>query len=372
MTIFQADPDRDLTFGPDGKPRWRAAATRRIALRDYQRTIRYSMAVRAPAALALETALVPLAGLPLTMELLARPQLVALLVARGARILFDHRAADLPPGAHHAAMSVTKTAVHLMIGRLVEDGRVDTHAPVETYLPGIAPGLYGVSVQHLLDMDVEHDYQEDGAEFLAISGSAVPHDGAHGRPLRDLLVHAPTGHTANAARLQRYSSINTEVLAWIAEAVSGRAVRDLMTDIVAAAGMADVVHIRTDSQGVPTVAGGFILTPHDLLRYGLLLARGGRGVDGTNVGSTAFTAAALHQHDQGTLMPTGFRYRSHVDTNGAWLGHSGFGGQRVVAHPDSGTVVAIFSAIDTPTGVDDGYMTLIARAADEIVRHIAS
>ena len=51
-------------------------------------------------------------------------------------------------------MSITKTTMHLVFGRLVEDGVIDLDSKVRDHLPEIGSGYSEATVRAVLDMDV--------------------------------------------------------------------------------------------------------------------------------------------------------------------------------------------------------------------------
>ncbi|TIQ33276.1 MAG: beta-lactamase family protein, partial [Mesorhizobium sp.] len=66
------------------------------------------------------------------------------------------------------------------------------------------------------------------------------------------------------------------------------------------------------------------------------------GIDGRRVGDAAFIEdtrrnASLTFEKTRDLMR--YHYSRQLTTDGTWLGHSGYGGQFMLANPDTGTVV---------------------------------
>ena len=46
-----------------------------------------------------------------------------------------------------------------------------------------------------------------------------------------------------------------------------------------------------------------------------------------------------------------------MQTNGEWIGHGGFGGQWMAAHPETGMSLAFFSVFADDGGVDGALLT---------------
>jgi CubicO group peptidase (beta-lactamase class C family) len=369
-------PNPDLAIGPDSFPRWNSPAHRRAGFHSVQTTWRYVAGFRAARVLPLATETdIAIAQRADVARLTALPWFSAMCVVRGDRIVYERYAPDFGPDRPHSIMSITKTTMNLVIGRLWSEGRIDLSARVDRYLPWIGPGYAAASVQDVLNMNVLNAYSEDYAD----PASAVyAHEEAIGMRLpsgpegsdRDVIagigLAAGAADCVNRTGFCMYRSANTEVLGFIAEAILGRPLLPLYADIADAAGIEAMLHIATDRTGFPIVNGGIALTARDLCRYGLLLARGGQGVDGRMVGSPEFLTAT---QKGGVPMPAPrnpLRYSNQTNTDGRWVGHGGYGGQYMVADPVTGTTAVFFSVLDTLSGYESGYYVPIIKMLAEI------
>ena len=83
----------------------------------------------------------------------------AMAVVREQSVLFEAYAPDFGPDRPHSMQSVGKTAASLILGRLVEDGRVELDRKVAHYLPEIGTATRR-HVQQVLDMDVVNNFDE--------------------------------------------------------------------------------------------------------------------------------------------------------------------------------------------------------------------
>lgn len=375
MTLL---PNPDLQVGADHKPRWNSADGRRHGFHNLHRIARYVQSFRAGAVLALHRDTdVALAARPDVAQLTGLPFFSAMVVLRGDRVLFERYAPDFGPDQPHSIMSLSKTTMMLIIGRLVAEGRIDLAAPVDRYLPWVGPGYAKASVQDVLNMNVDNDYVEDYGDPLctaflheAATGLRLPGPGEAERTSKQFLatVGLAPGRfdTVNATGLCMYRSANTDILAAIAEAVGGPLAARL-ADIADAAGLEGSLHVATDRSGFPCLNGGLCLTARDLARYGLLLARGGIGLAGQKVGSPAFLQATLAG---GVAMPAPrghLRYSNQTNTDGRWIGHGGYGGQYLVADPVTDTAAVFLSVLDNADGYLSSYyppiISLLAEAA---------
>lgn len=162
-----------------------------------------------------------------------------------------------------------------------------------------------------------------------------------------------------------YKSANTDVLMQAVEARGGRPLRAWLADLADAAGVEGALHIGTDRSGTPIFSGGLCLTARDLCRYGALFARKGQGVDGAAFGSAAFTDRT---RQGGVPMPAPrdrLRYSNQTNTDGTWVGHGGYGGQYMVANPETGRVACYLSVMENAHGYDpDWYPPVIAMLSE--------
>jgi CubicO group peptidase (beta-lactamase class C family) len=367
----QTRPNPDLVVGPDRRPRWNSAPHRRHGFHNLHRLGRYVQGYRAAAVMDLRlSADLAIAARDDVARLVRLPWFSAMAVTEGNRLLFEAYAPDFGPDRPHAIMSITKMGTNLLIGRLVEDGLVGLDETVGAILPGIGAGYAGARLQDVLNMNVVNAYDED---YHDPDSMVFLHEAAAGMRLaagaeprgRDFIagigLAAGATDTRNRSGQSVYKSANTDVLAMVAEARGGRPLAAWLADLADAAGFEAMLHVGTDRTGFPLLNGGFCLTARDLARFGALFARMGQGVDGRAFGSAAFLAATRRG---GVPMPpprAHLRYSNQTNTNGIWFGHGGYGGQYLLANPDTGRAACFLSVLQDEAGYDaDYYLPVIA------------
>ncbi|RUV61015.1 class C beta-lactamase-related serine hydrolase [Mesorhizobium sp. M5C.F.Ca.IN.020.29.1.1] len=363
MTIPSiANPDLITVF--DNKPRWNLPDYRRSGFHNFHTTMRYAMSLRAPHVLPLRKEVDWTIGeRPEVARYLAMPHFSAFVVVRDDRILYEEYAPDFGPARPHPIMSITKTTLNLMLGRAVADGLVNLDERVGTYLPEIGTGYAEATIKAVADMNVANDFTEDYSDpkatvyaFDAATGLRLPPEGQKEDTTRSFVCGITGRDLANRTGEVLYKSTNSDVIGWIVERASGRALRDWLIEIVEAAGLEGCFHITCDREGVPLVCGGACLSARDLARYGLLFARKGEGVDGRRVGDAAFIEET--RRNPGPAYPNSrdrTRYSRQTNTDGTWLGHGGYGGQYMLANPDTGTVVVYFSVLENNSATDGDF-----------------
>lgn len=207
---------------------------------------------------------------------LALTETDAFVVLHKGRLVHEYFAHGNDATSKHILMSVTKSITALVIGRLVEQGALDTEAKVSHYIPELKGTPYEhVTVRHCLDMRAGIDY-EDGAshEYRMAVGTDPPHKGEKQTTFLDFLkgFDAPTTTPGGDFK---YVSVNTDVLGLVCERASGKKLSDLISEyVMQPAGAENDALMTVDSAGAPRAAGGMCASVCDLARVGLGIISG--------------------------------------------------------------------------------------------------
>ncbi len=355
---------------------WNRPGQRRRSFHNLHRIVRYSFSLRASKVLQLTSCNdVRIAQLDSVQNLCNSSIFSAMVVLRGEQLVYEQYAPDFSADQAHTIMSITKTMTHLIIGRCVESNLIDLSATVCDYLPEIGSGYASATIQDVLDMNVVNDYSEDYSDpdtmallHNASMGWRLP--AADNRQIsnREFLCTIESNDLLNHSGEVNYKSANTDVLAWVAERVSGLSLRHHLVHIVEAAGIEDTFYMSTDHTGVPNSNGGACLSARDLARYGLIFTRQGTGANGSQVGNHEFMNAA--RRCKGPAYPepdSHIYYGNQLKTNGRWIGHGGWGGQFLMIDPETSTVVVFFSVLENESASDDAHSRAIVRMAEDII-----
>ncbi|MFK7939888.1 MAG: serine hydrolase domain-containing protein [Roseovarius sp.] len=367
-------PTPDLTVTQDNKQGWNQPDARRRGFHNLHKMYRRGLSYRSSQQLVLDMAADDaLAARPEVALLTRRPECSALVVVQGQKIRLSHHAPDFAPDQQHSIQSITKMFGHLLAGLMVAKGRLDLGKPVEHYLPDIGSGYRGALVQDVLDMNVINNFVEDYDDPNADSyaqeaamGWRLPVTGTE--PTMHAFIHGITGDDlTNPSSEILYSSANTEVIALIIDQLCPGALPEMVYDVVEAAGFEHSFHISTTRDAIPALSGGGCLTATDLARFGLLLARVANGED-TGVGHADFTRNALTRKAGHMPPPRDYiRYADHVMTDGRWIGHSGYGGQFLMADPSTNTSIAYLSVLENASGFCADYMAETIAAMEALL-----
>ncbi|WP_292337866.1 serine hydrolase [Mesorhizobium sp.] len=371
-----SETNPDLTLDAGNQPRWNQPDHRRDGFHNLHRHARYCLSFRAARVMTLQKRMdLRIANMEPVRRLTSLPWFSAMAVIRGNDLLFERYAPDFGPDRPHSIMSISKTIMNLVIGRMLEDGKIDLAHKVGHYLPWIGSGYATATVQQVLDMNVANDYSEDYSNSRCTAfaheeamGLRLPADPAHEHTQRSFLATIRSPDTTNRSGRTDYKSSNTDVLAMITEAVSSRPIRSHLADIVDAAGIEGCLHITADREGFPNTSGGVCLTARDLARYGSLFVRRGRGIDGRQVGSASFIEESLQAGIPMSEPRDWLRYSNQTNTDGRWLGHGGYGGQYMSADLVSGVVGVFYSVLENKEGTDSYYYVPIIKMLEEIGR----
>ncbi|MER9793630.1 serine hydrolase domain-containing protein [Mesorhizobium sp. M0213] len=368
-------PNPDLAIAADNKPRWNNPDFRRHGFHNLHRISRYSLCFRAPSVLPLVKQVDwKIGGRPEIARFCAMPHFSAFVVVRGDRILYEAYAPDFGPDRPHSIQSITKTTLNLMLGRCVSEGLIDLDRRVGDYLPEIGTGYADATLRDVADMNVANDFSEDLSDphttWFAMErdmGWRLPPDGEKEGTIRSVLCGITSDDLLNRTGQILYKSTNSEVIGWIIERASGRPLRDSLIEIVEAAGIEGCFHITCDREGVPLVDGGACLSARDLARYGLLFARKGEGVDGRRLSEAAFIEETRRKPGPSLPKPRDCaRYSRQTMTDGTWIGHAGYGGQFMLANPDTGTVVVYLSVLENKSGTDASFSAALLKMMAEL------
>lgn len=370
-------PAADLDVTVERLAVWNTPARRRASFRNLHLIHRRGLSLRSASVMPLQDdqahRLEDAEGLS---PLLSETAFCALVVVQDGRIRLERYASDFRANDFHSIQSITKTFVHVAMGRLVAEGRVDPAQAIGHYVPEAGPAYAAASVQQALDMDVASNFSEDySAPYVPAPpagapvgyarqeiamGWRLPPPGEAEFGVRDFaaaLVPAPR-RVSGPETL--YASPNTDMLGWVIERASGRSLVHHINAIVEAAGLEAPFHISVDCRGVPVLSGGGVMTARDLARYGLLLAQGGAFLEGAMGGKGTLYGGA-----------PGWRYRNHLLSDGRRVGHPGYAGQFLMVDPKHRSAAAFFSVLETPEGDCEGYFARVMMVLGAVLDGIA-
>ena len=287
--------------------------------------------------------------------------------------------------SRHIVFSVSKSITAVLVGILVEQGKLDPDAPVSTYVPEVAGSAYAdATVRHVLDMSVSirfvEDYLDpvgDVARYRAAMGWNPPGAMAGADGINAFVASLPKADHPHGSRFH-YVSPNTDLLGWIIERAGGDSFANLLSRLVwQPMGMAQDGFITVDSHGAPRTAGGICVSLADLARIGEMMRLKGR-FNGRRIVREEWVNDILHEGDAAAwsrgemvnLFPDG-RYRSKwyvPDPSSNVLCAIGIHGQWIYIDYDAGMVAVKQSSQPVPAdeALDNLTYAMFQAIADEL------
>jgi CubicO group peptidase (beta-lactamase class C family) len=205
------------------------------------------------------------------------------LVIHKGRIIAEIYMNGMRPHSLHLSQSVGKSVVGALAGILVHRGLVDPQAPVTQYLPELEATAYrGATVQQVLDMTTGTVFDET---YTAPDSHCAWLDAAAGWKERKSadwpetvwqLVLRLTESERPHGRAFRYRSIETDVLAFVLQRVSGKMLADLVSEeLWIPLGAGEDASFTVDAAGYALACGGFNATLRDYGRFAEMMTHGG-------------------------------------------------------------------------------------------------
>ena len=200
---------------------------------------------------------------------------------KGEDLVFEWLAPGVSDVEPHLIFSVTKSVTGMLVGALVQEGKIDIDALVTKYVPEITDSGFGdATVRNLLDMAASYQFEEDytpGPDIIAYRHSVGWYPAPLGAPnLHDFI--ASRKKEGEHGQMFRYMSPTTDLVGWVIEAASGMPYAQALSKYIwSKIGTEAPAHITVDRTGAPRAAGGLSAIPRDLVRFGMMIRDGGMG-----------------------------------------------------------------------------------------------
>jgi CubicO group peptidase (beta-lactamase class C family) len=174
--------------------------------------------------------------------------------------------------------SVTKVLVSAVVSILEDRRQVDIDKAIEIYIPELAGSAYaGVTVRNILDMatgvDCPEEYYEKSScyhRLMETIGESAWDEESGDNPY-EYIAGLEVGRYAEQGTSFEYGSINTYILGWLVEKLTGMPFQDALSrEIWTQIGAESDAAILAPRYGVPMFAGGFLGRLRDVARFGLL------------------------------------------------------------------------------------------------------
>lgn len=202
------------------------------------------------------------------------------LVLHRGRIVFERYLNNFAPQTPHLLMSATKSFTGTLAGILAGKGLLDVRRSVTDFLPELgATGYRGATVQQCLDMTTGLDADDSGNPGTV--GEKMDYcwyrERVSGWPRTYWEVALSVGEQVrpHGAKYE-YKSIDTAVVGFVLQRVSGLSMADLLgQEIWAPMGAQEDAYIVVDDSGFGLASGGMCVTLRDFGRFAQLMTQGG-------------------------------------------------------------------------------------------------
>jgi CubicO group peptidase (beta-lactamase class C family) len=273
----------------------------------------------------------------------------------------------------HLSQSMAKSVTATVCGILVGRGLIDVTAPVTRYLPELeATGWRGATVQHVLDMTTGVRFSEEYTDPMSDIGQVdvasgwkppppeAPADFPWPAHMWDLILGLTDQARPHGERFE-YRSIETDVLAFLMERVTGVRLAELVSrELWQKIGADESACFTVDPAGYALADGGFNATLRDYARFGQLILEGGRGIVPADwIEATRTGNHGPHFND---TFPDG-SYRNQFwirDSQSRTIMARGVFGQLIYIDFDNAMVVVKLSTYPEFTNVNHSKATLAA------------
>ncbi|MBL0370797.1 serine hydrolase [Rhizobium sp. KVB221] len=206
-----------------------------------------------------------------------------LLIMHGGKIVSETYMNGMRPETLHLSQSVGKSVVGALAGIIVGRGLLDPQAAVTAYLPELEKTAYrGATMQQVLDMTTGTTFDET---YTAPDSHVAKLDAACGWKERksvnwpqtvwQLILELSEAERPHGAAFQ-YRSIETDVLAFILQRVTGKMLAELVSEeIWMPMGAEHDASFTVDPAGYALACGGFNASLRDYGRFAAMIAAGG-------------------------------------------------------------------------------------------------
>jgi CubicO group peptidase (beta-lactamase class C family) len=285
---------------------------------------------------------------------------MGMLILHKGRVVFEH----YPRQQSHEKpifWSVTKVLVSSMVGILEDRGLIDVSKSIETYLPELSNSSFaGIRIRNILDMapglDCPEDYADRNSCYYLYSKSIGEgqYDEADPDNPYTYIAGLKVGKYAEQGTSFSYSGVNTFVLGWLVEKITGMPFQDAFSrDIWSKIGAESDALMLAPRFGVPNMSGGLMAQLRDVARFGLLYTPSYLKVSDDRIISERLirlirdegNPALLDNARDGSGRADGVKHNAYqwdlVFTNGDFF-KGGWGGQGLLVNPDR-DLVAVFT-----------------------------
>ena len=306
---------------------------------------------------------------------------MGVVIAHKGKIIFEH----YPRMEEHEKpiyWSVSKVLPATLLRIYEERNQLDVNQPIEFYLDELRDSSYaGIKIRNILDMasglDCSDNYETFESCYYLYSmsiGDGFRTEDAEDTPY-DFVINTKIERNAPQGEIFSYSGVDTFVLAWLVEKLSGMPYQDALSkEIWNKIGAESDASFIAPRYGIPISHGGFLANMRDMIRFGLLFTPSYTTVSEEKIISDDHIDLILNKGNPKLMqnlyqkipsanMPDGLRHNIYqwdaVYDNGD-LFKGGWAGQGLLINPTR-DIVAVWTGYKRDSEHDAGEMRKIVR-----------
>ena len=271
---------------------------------------------------------------------------ISLLVVHKGRVVYE-RYPRMKPYEKPVHWSVTKIMVSSLVSILETEGKIDTEQTIEHYIPELADSDFqGIKIINILDMatglNCPEEYIDKSACYYVYSaaiGDGYWDESSPDNPY-EFVSSLRVGSFAEQGTQYDYSGVNTFVLGWLVEKITGLQLHDAVSQMIwSKIGAEADASFFAPRFGVPVMHGGLLARPIDLAKFGLLFTPSYRAVSETPIISKEHIEKLLNEGRPellGKHLPQGAKhniYQWDMVFEDGTIYKGGWAGQGIIVNP---------------------------------------
>lgn len=309
-------------------------------------------------------------------DYLKKLHIASIVVVHKGTIVYEKYFSMLPED-QHTLQSVTKVITSTLITSFINSKKIDINQSIEKYIPELKnTDWQGISVRDILNM-------RSGMDSKSIDFETGPFTNPQHKnyQLESALGILPKADNTPSSAYEfikgikkdkaaglnaEYSNINTFVLGWLAEEITGEKYTDLVSEMIwKPMGASSNAYVCLSDKGIPWPHGGMSATLRDLARFGMLFTK-------SEIQKRKESMISFEQIKEifdtppieSPIAPFKWAYQWDLASDGILM-KSGFGGQALYIHPEKEIVIAYFNFVDKDWGIDN---IISINALNEIIK----
>ena len=271
---------------------------------------------------------------------------IGIVILHKGKVVFE-RYPRMRPKEKPVHWSVTKILVSSLVAILEAEGRVDVEDTIEKYIPELRDSDFsGLKIKNILDMatglNCSEEYIDKTSCYYVYSsaiGDGYWDESSPNNPY-DYVSRLKVGKYAEQGTQYDYSGINTFVLGWLVEKITGLQLQEAASSMIwSKIGAESDAAFFAPRFGVPVMHGGLLATPRDLARFGLLFTPSHNVVSDKPIFSDEYINKLLNEGRPallGKYLPEGGKHNIYqwdmVFEDGS-LYKGGWAGQGIIVNP---------------------------------------